>query len=162
MPKNHEFNYCLIKFLSNHNFSSCEFKTIFDGFTSEYPEFCGYHGYQRTYHIIRSLVKMNLISLTRDNGQNYEYSSNYTIAELNTYLLSKGIKFNFQDEFKEKLKGLNLTMEKTRLEIQFFDQYLKEFPLLKETIMVFKKNSERQITNLESEISVLNKISAHI
>lgn len=53
-------------------------------------------------------------------------------------------------------------MEKTQLEIQFFDQYIKEFPLLRDTLIVFKKNSEQQLKKLESEISVLNKISAHI
>lgn len=162
MPKNHKLNRCLIKFLSNHNFINSEFKTIFDGFTNEYPEYRGYNGYQITYNIIRSLVKINLITLTPRNRQNYEYSSNYTMSELNTYLLKKGIKSDFQGEFEKKLKSLKITLEKTQLEIQFFDQYLKEFPLLKDTLIVFKKNSEQQLKNLESEISVLNKISAHL
>ena len=162
MPKNHKLNYCLIKFLSSHNFLNSEFKTIFDGFTSEYPEFCGYHGYQRTYHIIRSLAKINLITIIRRKNQSYEYSSNYTTSELNAYLLNKGIKFDFQIEFEKKLNILKVTMEKTQLEIQFFDQYIKEFPLLRDTLIVFKKNSEQQLKKLESEISVLNKISAHI
>lgn len=162
MSKNHKLNYCLIKFLSNHNFLCSEFKTIFDGFIGEYPEFYGYYGYQRTYNIIRNLVKINLITFTRPTNQNCEYSSNYTMTELNTYLWNKGIRFDFQDEFKKKLKDLNLTKEKTRLEIQFFDQYLKEFPLLKDSIMGLKKNCQQQLKSLESEISVLNKISTHI
>lgn len=76
--------------------------------------------------------------------------------------MNKGIKFDFQIEFEKKLNILKVTMEKTQLEIQFFDQYIKEFPLLRDTLIVFKKNSEQQLKKLESEISVLNKISAHI
>ncbi len=161
MPKNQKLNYCLIKYLSKQNFLSIEYKKIFRGFIREYPEFYSYQGYQTIYSIVRKLVNCNLITLNRTT-QNFEYSSNYTTTELNTYLLNLGISVDFQEEFKNKIKDLNLTMEKTRLEIQFFDQYLKDFPLLKDTISGFKKKSEQQLRSLESEICVLNKLSTHI
>lgn len=57
---------------------------------------------------------------------------------------------------------VNLNIEKIRLEINFFDRYMKEYLILKDTILQFKKESEQQFTYLESQICVLNMIRTNV
>ncbi len=161
MSLNHRLNYCLIKFLSNQNFISSEFKEIFYGFSSEHPEFFSSKYYQSIYRIVRNLVDCNLITFKRYRHV-YKYTSNYTVGELENYLIKHGVRTDFKDELKNEFVELNLNIEKTRLEITFFDKYIKEYPLLKDTILKFKKNSEQQLICLESHIYVLNKIRANV
>ena len=77
-------------------------------------------------------------------------------------MIKHGVRTDFKDELKNEFVELNLNIEKTRLEITFFDNYIKEYPLLKDTILKFKKNSEQQLICLESHIYVLNKIRANV
>ena len=69
---------------------------------------------------------------------------------------------DFKDKLKIEFKEVNLNIEKTRLEINFFDMYMKEYPILKDTILQFKKKSEQQLTYLESQICVLNMIRTNV
>lgn len=76
--------------------------------------------------------------------------------------MSKGIKFNFAMELNNEVNKLHIKLDKMRLEIIYFDQYIKEFPLLKDTILMVRENSEQQLVCLESQINVLNKIRSKV
>lgn len=51
---------------------------------------------------------------------------------------------------------------KVKLEINFFDMYLKQYPTLEDKIINFKRQSEQRLNYLESQSLVLNKISKSI
>lgn len=161
MSLNHGFSYYLVKYLSNQNFRGSEFKEIFNGFIKEYPEFSSNNSYQRTYRIIRELVNCDLMTLKRTH-HNYKYTSNYSVSSLNSFLLKQDTTTDFKDKLKSEFTEVNLNIEKIRLEINFFDKYMKEYPILKDTILQFKKKSEQQLTYLESQICVLNMIRTNV
>lgn len=161
MSLNHGLSCYLVKYLSNKNFRGSEFKEIFNGFIKEHPEFLSNNGYQRTYRIIRDLVNCDLIILKRTH-HNYKYTSNYSVSSLNSFLLKQDTTTDFKDKLKSEFTEVNLNIEKIRLEINFFDKYMKEYPILKDTILQFKKKSEQQLTYLESQICVLNMIRTNV
>jgi hypothetical protein len=161
MSLNHELSYHLVEYLSNQNFRDSEFKEIFNGFKKENPEFSSNNSYQRTYRIIRELVNCDLMILKRTH-HNYRYTSNYSVSSLNNFLLKQDITIDFKDKLKSEFAEVNLNIEKTRLEINFFDKYMKEYPILKDTILQFKKKSQQKLTYLESQICVLNIISTNV
>lgn len=161
MTLNHQLSFYLIKYLSNQNFRCSEFKDIYGGFIQEYPSFSAKKNYQRIYRVIRALVSSGLIDLKR-TPYTYKYSSNYSTHELEEFLLQQEPLVDFKDKLKIESKEVNLNIEKTRLEINFFDMYMKEYPILKDTILQFKKKSEQQLTYLESQICVLNMIRTNV
>lgn len=161
MSLNHELNYSLIVYLSDIELKKSEFKTIYKGFIKAYPDFSADVYYQNIYRIIRNLVDSNLLIVEQFNYF-CKYTSNYSSAELYNFLLSKGVEFNIETKLSNEVSKLKNNLEKMRLEIIFFDKYIKEFPLLKDTILKVKENSEQQLTYLESQINVLNKIRSQV
>ena len=161
MSLNHELNYSLIVYLSDIELKKSEFKTIYKGFIKTYPEFSADFYYQNIYRIIRCLVDSNLLIVQQFNYL-CKYTSNYSSAELYNFLLSKGVEFNIDTKLSDEVSKLNNNLEKMRLEIIFFDKYIKEFPLLKDTILKVKESSELQLVSLESQINVLNKIRSQV
>lgn len=161
MLLNQELNLYLVKYLSNKNFKACEFKKIFYGFTKEYPKFSCRNDYQRIYRIVRLMVTSGLMILKPTN-HNYKYTSNYTIESLENFFFSKEKNINFQEIISTEVEEINKDIMKVKLEINFFDMYLKQYPTLEDKIIDFKKQSERRLNYLESQSLVLNKISKSI
>lgn len=161
MSLNHELNYSLIVYLSDIELKNSEFKTIYKGFIKAYPKFSADFYYQNIYRIIRCLVDSNLLIVQQFNYL-CKYTSNYSSAELYNFLLSKGVEFNIDTKLSDEVSKLNNNLEKMRLEIIFFDKYIKEFPLLKDTILKVKESSELQLVSLESQINALNKIRSQM
>lgn len=161
MSLNYELNYSLIVYLSNIELKNSEFKIIYKGFTKAYPSFSADVYYQHIYRTVRNLADCGLLSVQQFNYF-CKYTSNYSSEELYNFLLRKGIKLNFATELNNEANKLHINLEKMRLEIIFFDKYIKEFPLLKDTILKVKENSEQQLFYLESQINVLNKIRSQV
>lgn len=161
MSLNHELNYSLIVYLSKIKLNNDEFKVIYTGFTKAYPKFSANIYYQYIYRVVRNLTNCGLLDVKQFHYC-CQYTSNYGSEELYNFLLKKGIKLDFATELNNEMIKLHTNLEKMRLEIIFFDKYVKEYPLLKDTILKVKEDSQQQLVYLESQINVLNKIKSQV
>lgn len=102
------------------------------------------------------------LMILKPTNHNYKYTSNYTIESLENFFFSKEKNINFQEIISTEVEEINKDIMKVKLEINFFDMYLKQYPTLEDKIIDFKKQSEHRLNYLESQSLVLNKISKSI